>query len=62
VQGSSSEGLANHTGPRVMPSAPARVSAKRWVRIGWVLSRENTTPGTIEDLGPSDFVRWTRGL
>jgi hypothetical protein len=56
VQVSSSEGLANHTVPESCRRPPPREGvgeALTGVRIGWVLSRENTTPGT-----PTLCVEW----
>ena len=44
---SSSEGLANHTVPEsCVGPREGDGEALTGVRIGWVLSRENTTPGT----------------
>ena len=47
MQVSSSEGLANHTVSESCVGAREGVGeALTGVRIGWALSRENTTPGT----------------
>ena len=47
MQVSPSEGLANHTVPESCADTREGVGeALTGVRIGWVLSRENTTPGT----------------
>jgi len=47
VQVSPSEGVANHTVPESCVGPREGVGeALTGVRIGWVLSRENTTPGT----------------
>jgi hypothetical protein len=47
VQVSSSEGVANHTVPESCAGAREGFGeALTGVRIGWVLSRENRTPGT----------------
>jgi RNA-directed DNA polymerase len=47
VQVSRSEGLANHTVPESCGDTREGVGeALTGVRIGWVLSRENNTPGT----------------
>jgi RNA-directed DNA polymerase len=54
VQVSFSEGLANHTVPESCADTREGVGeALTGVRIGWVLSRENTTPGT-----PTLCVEW----
>ena len=47
MQVSASEGLANHTVPESCADTREGVGeALTGVRIGWVLSRENTTPGS----------------
>ena len=47
MQVSASEGVANHTVPESCAEAREGFGeALTGVRIGWVLSRENTTPGT----------------
>jgi hypothetical protein len=47
VQVSPSEGLANHTVPEsCVGPREGDGEALTGVRIGWVLSRENNTPGT----------------
>ena len=47
MQVSSSEGVANHTVPESCADTREGVGeALTGVRIGWVLSRENTTPGS----------------
>jgi hypothetical protein len=47
VQVSPSEGLANHTVPEsCADTREGDGEALTGVRIGWVLSRENNTPGT----------------
>ena len=47
MQVSASEGLANHTVPESCADVREGIGeALTGVRIGWVLSRENTTPGT----------------
>ena len=47
MQVSPSEGLANHTVPESCADTREGVGeALTGVRIGWVLSRENTTPGS----------------
>jgi RNA-directed DNA polymerase len=54
VQVSSSEGVANHTVPESCTEAREGLGeALTGVRIGWVLSRENTTSGT-----PTLCVEW----
>jgi hypothetical protein len=54
VQVSSSEGLANHTVPESCVGLREGVGeALTGVRIGWVLSRENATPGTPRNV---DFI------
>jgi RNA-directed DNA polymerase len=54
VQVSPSEGLANHTVPESCADTREGVGeALTGVRIGWVLSRENTTPGT-----PTLCIEW----
>ena len=47
MQVSSSEGVANHTVPESCAGPREGVGeALTGVRLGWVLSRENNTPGT----------------
>ena len=47
MQVSASEGLANHTVPESCADVREGIGeALTGVRIGWVLSRENTTPGS----------------
>ena len=54
MQVSSSEGLANRTVPESCVGLREGVGeALTGVRIGWVLSRENNTPGT-----PTLCVEW----
>jgi RNA-directed DNA polymerase len=54
VQVSSSEGLSNRTVPESCVGLREGVGeALTGVRIGWVLSRENNTPGT-----PTLCVEW----
>jgi hypothetical protein len=48
VRVSTSEGLANHTVPEsCVGPREGGGEALTGVRIGWVLSRENNTPGTL---------------
>jgi RNA-directed DNA polymerase len=54
VQVSASEGLANHTVPESCADVREGIGeALTGVRIGWVLSRENNTPGT-----PTLCIEW----
>jgi RNA-directed DNA polymerase len=47
VQVSASEGVANHTVPESCADVREGIGeALTGVRLGWVLSRENNTPGT----------------
>ena len=54
MQVSASEGLANHTVPESCADVSEGIGeALTGVRIGWVLSRENNTPGT-----PTLCIEW----